>query len=46
MLNINIDDVKTVIGLMRGHLIALAICLVLAIVVTIAVIKLPKAKRS
>ncbi|MDD7674368.1 MAG: glycoside hydrolase family 3 C-terminal domain-containing protein [Oscillospiraceae bacterium] len=46
MLKINIDDVKTVIGLMRGHLIALAICLALAIVVTIAVMKLPKAARK
>ena len=46
MLSINIDDVKTVIGLMRGHLIALAVCLVLAIVVTIAVVKLPKKSKK
>ena len=46
MLGINIDDVKTVIGLMRGHLIALAVCLVLAIVVTIAVVKLPKKSKK
>ena len=46
MLKINIDDVKTVIGLMQGHLIALAVFLVLAVVVTIAVVKLPKAKKK
>ena len=31
---------------MRGHLIVLAICLVLAIVVTVAVVKLSKAKKK
>ena len=45
VLGINIDDVKTVIGLMRGHLIALAVCLVLAIVVTVAAVKLSKGKK-
>ena len=45
MLQINIEDVKTVIGLIQGHLIALAVFLVLAVVVTIAVKKLPKAKK-
>ena len=46
MLGINIDDVKTTLGLMSNHLIALAVVLVLALVVTIAVIKLPKAKKK
>ena len=46
MLGINLDDVKTVIGLMKGHLIALAVILVLAIVATVAVIKLPKAVKK
>lgn len=46
MLGINIDDVKTVIGLMKGHLIALAVILALAVVVTVAVVKLPKAKKK
>ena len=42
MLGINLDDVKTVIGLMKNHLIAAAIVLVLAIAATIAVINCPK----
>ena len=46
MLGINLDDVKTVIGLMKNHLIALAVILVLAIVATVAVVKLPKAKKK
>ena len=46
MLGINIDDVKTVIGLMKGHQIALAVILALAVVVTVAVVKLPKAKKK
>lgn len=46
MLGINIDDVKTVIGLMQGHLIALAVVLVLAIAATVAAVKLPKAKKK
>lgn len=46
MLGINLDDVKTVIGLMSNHLIAIAVCLVLAIVATVAVMKLSKAKKK
>ena len=42
MLGINIEDVKNAIGLMQGHLIAIAVVLVLAIVATIAAIKLQK----
>ena len=42
MLGINIEDVKTTLGLMQGQLIALGVVLALAIIVTIAVVKLPK----
>ena len=42
MLGINIEDVKNAIGLMQGHLIAIAVVLVLAIAATIAAIKLQK----
>ena len=42
MLGINIEDVKNTLGLIQGHLIALAVILVLAVVVTIAAIKLQK----
>ena len=42
MLGINIEDVKVTLGLIQGHLIALAVVLVLAVVVTIAAVKLQK----
>ena len=42
MLGINMNDVITTLGLIQGYLIALAVILVLAVVVTIAAIKLRK----
>lgn len=45
MLSININDVITVINSCKPQLIALAVCLVLAIVVTATCMKMPKAKR-
>ena len=42
MLGINIEDVKTTLGLIQGQLIALAVVLALAVVVTVAAIKLKK----
>lgn len=46
MLSINMNDVITVLNSCRSQLIALAVCLVLAIIVTIAVLKVPKAARK
>ena len=40
MLGINMNDVITTLGLIQGHLIALGIVLALAIIVTIAAIKI------
>lgn len=42
MLGINMNDVYTTLGLLQNHLIALGVCFVLAIVVTIAAIKIKK----
>ena len=42
MLGINMNDVITTLGLIQGHLIALGVVLVLAIIVTIAAIKIKK----
>lgn len=46
MLSININDVITVINSCKPQLIALAVCLILAIVVTAACMKMPKAQRK
>lgn len=46
MLSINMNDVITVLNSCRSQLIALAVCLALAIIVTIAVLKVPKAARK
>ena len=45
MLSINLDDVMQVLTNVRGHLIAFGVVALLAIVVMIAVRKLPKAKK-
>ena len=44
MLSINLDDVMQVLTNVRGYLIAFGVVALLAIVVMIAVRKLPKAK--
>ena len=46
MLGINMNDVITTLGLIQGYLIALAVVLVLAVVVTIAAIKLQKPMKG
>ena len=46
MLSINLDDVMQVLTNVRGYLIAFGVVALLAIVVMIAVRKLPKAKKS
>lgn len=46
MLAINIDDVVTVINSCMSQIIALGVCLALAIIVTIAVFKMKKAERK
>ena len=46
MLSINLDDVMQVLTNVRGYLIAFGVVLALAIVVMIAVRKLPKAKKK
>lgn len=46
MLSINLDDVMQVLTNVRGHLIAFGVVALLAIVVMIAVRKLPKAKKK
>ena len=46
MLSINLDDVMQVLTNVRGHLIAFGVVSLLAIVVMIAVRKLPKAKKK
>ena len=42
MLGINMNDVITTLGMIKGYLIALAVILVLAVVVTIAAVKIQK----
>ena len=46
MLGINMNDVLTTLGLLQNHLIAIGICLVLAIIVTIAAVKIKKPARG
>ena len=46
MLSINLDDVMQVLTNVRGYLIAFGVVALLAIVVMIAVRKLPKAKKK
>ena len=46
MLGINMNDVITTIGLLKNHLIAIGVCLVLAIIVTIAAVKIKKPARG
>lgn len=46
MLGINMNDVITTLGLIKGYLIALAVVLVVAIVVTVVAMKLPKPTRG
>ena len=46
MLSINLDDVMQVLTNVRGYLIAFGVVLALAVVVMIAVRKLPKAKKK
>lgn len=45
MLSINMDDVMQVLTNIRSYLIAFGVVLALAIIVMVAVRKLPKAKR-
>lgn len=45
MLSINLDDVMQVLTNVRSYLIAFGVVLALAIIVMVAVRKLPKAKR-
>ena len=46
MLGINMNDVLTTLGLLQNHLIAIGVCLVLAIIVTIAAVKIKKPARG
>ena len=46
MLGINMEDVKTTLGIIQNYLIALGIFLVLAIIVTIAAIAIKKPARG
>ena len=46
MLSINMDDVIAVISSCRNYLIAMAVCLILAVAATLAVKGMPKPKRS
>lgn len=46
MLAINIDDVINVINSIKGYLVALGICLAVAIIVTVAVMKMKKATKK
>ena len=46
MLAINIDDVINVLNTCKPYLIALSVILALAVVITIAVMKLPKRRRN
>ena len=46
MLGINMNDVITTIGLLKNHLIAIGVCLVLAIILTIAAVKIKKPARG
>ena len=46
MLGINLQDVITTLGLVQNYLIALAVCFVLAIVLTIAAIKIKKPMKG
>ena len=46
MLSINMDDVIAVISSCQNYLIAMAVCLILAVAATIAVKGMPKPKRS
>lgn len=46
MLEINIDDVINVLNTCKPYLIALGVILALAVVITIAVMKLPKSKKK
>lgn len=46
MLGINMNDVITTIDLLKNHLIAIGACLVLAIIVTIAAVKIKKPARG
>mgnify|MGYP002510658178 FL=1 len=46
MLGINMNDVITTLGMIKGYLIALAVVLVVAVAVTIAAMKLPKPTKG
>ena len=46
MLGINMNDVITTLGMIKGYLIALAVILVIAVAVTIAAMKLPKPTKG
>jgi len=46
MLGINMNDVITTLGMIKGYLIALAVILVVAVAVTIAAMKLPKPTKG
>ena len=46
MLSINLDDVMQVLTNVRSYLIAFGVVLALAIIVMVAVRKLPKAKKK
>ena len=46
MLGINMNDVITTIGLLKNQLIIIGVCLVLAIIVTIAAVKIKKPTRG
>ena len=46
MLAINIDDVINVINSIKGYLVAIGICLAVAVIVTVAVMKMKKATKK
>ncbi len=46
MLGINMNDVITTLGMIKGYLIALAVVLVVAVAVTVAAMKLPKPTKG
>ena len=46
MLGINMNDVITTVGLLKNQLIIIGVCLVLAIIVTIAAVKIKKPARG
>lgn len=46
MLGINMNDVITTLGMIKGYLISLAVILVVAVAVTIAAMKLPKPTKG